>query len=532
LQFDFQIVGVASRCYIPQTEEFVDCTASKWNSDEVGLLYGISQRLLEDRDYGEVLATILDATIEGLGAERGFVLLHEDGEFRAVVARNFRTEALRKTESEFSRSIARDVLQNGRALLLGDALESQEYGNFASVQQFSLKSVLCAPLINSNEVFALIYLENRKFANHFTERKRELLDEICSLAAPRIRTALAIEESKRRAAEMQPLLGGSEGILTADAGMAAVLETIRQIAPTDLPILIQGETGTGKELIAHALYRNSARARGAFVVLNCAALPATLIESELFGSVRGAFTGAHHDRMGMVGAAHRGTLFMDEIGELPLELQTRLLRILQSGEFTRLGSVHPETVDVRFIAATNRDLGREVEEGRFRSDLYFRLSSITLKVPPLRTRPHDVHLLAEHFLGVYARRFGRQTPRLSDHAFAVLAAYSFPGNVRELEGEMARLVAISTPGAEIPVSALSDRIRGKQNSGDARKVEQGALVPMSLAEMEKQLIRTVLETTGGNRTHAASILGITREGLRTKIQRLGVIDQAGGKMDA
>lgn len=519
------------RCYIPQTEEFVEGTASKWNSDEVGILYGISQKLLEYRDYGELLATILDATIEGLGAERGFVLLHEGGEFRAVVARNFRTEALRKAESEFSRSIAKDVLQSGKALLLGDALKSEEFGSSPSVQQFSLKSVLCAPLINSHEVFALIYLENRKFVNHFTERKRELLDEICSLTAPRIRTAVAIEESKRRAAEMKSLLGSSEGILTADASMAAVLETVRQIAPTDLPVLIQGETGTGKELIAHALYRNSTRAHGAFVVLNCAALPATLIESELFGSVRGAFTGAHQDRMGMVGAAHRGTLFLDEIGELPLELQSRLLRILQSGEFTRLGSVHQEIVDVRFIAATNRDLEREVEEGRFRSDLYFRLSSITLKVPPLRTRPHDLHLLAEHFLGVYARRFGRQTPRLNDQTFAVLAAYHFPGNVRELEGEMARLVAISTPGAEIPAAALNERIRGSQNHEHAKKIEQVPLAPMSLAEMEKQLIRAVLETTGGNRTHAASILGITREGLRTKIQRLGVLDPASGNTD-
>ncbi len=500
---------------------------TKWTPEEVGLLYSVSQRLLQDHDYGELLATILDSTIEGLGAERGFVLLHEGGEFRAVVARNYRSEALRKAETEFSTSIAKDVLESGRALLLGDALHSEAYGGFPSVQNLSLKSVLCAPLADSGEVFALIYLENRKLTNHFTERKRELLDEICSLAGPRIRTAVAIQESKRRAAEMQTLLGASEGILTADPAMAAVLETIRRVAPTDLPILIEGETGTGKELIARAIYRNSARAKGAFVVLNCAALPATLIESELFGSTRGAYTGANRDRIGMVGAANRGTLFLDEIGELPLELQPRLLRILQSGEFTRLGSVQSEAVDVRFIAATNRDLQREVDEGRFRSDLYFRLSPITLKVPPLRTRPHDLHLLAEHFLTFYARRFARPAPRLSDQAFAALATYNFPGNVRELEGEMARLVAISAPGTEIPVSALNHRILGMKTSAQPKSSDDVALPPMSLAEMEKQLIRTVLQSTGGNRTHAASILGITREGLRTKIQRLGVLDQSG-----
>jgi len=495
----------------------------QWNADELQLLYSISQRLLGDRDYGDLLATILDAAIEGLGAERGFVLLHEKGTFRAVVARNYRSEALKQAEAEFSTSIAKDVLQSGRALLLGDALNSQSFSKHSSVQHLSLRSVLCAPLVNGDQVFALIYMENRKLANQFTERKRELLDEICSLAAARIRTALAVQEAKRRATELEALLGNNDGIITADSGMAAVLETVRQVAPTDLPVLIQGETGTGKELIARAVYAQSARAQGPLVVLNCAALPATLIESELFGYVRGAFTGAHRDRMGMIGAAHRGTLFLDEIGELPLELQPRLLRALQSGEFTRLGSVQTETVDIRFIAATNRDLEREVDEGRFRSDLYYRLSPITVKVPPLRARPHDVHLLAEHFLACYAHRYGREVPRFSDEAYAVLAAYHFPGNVRELEGEMARLVAVSAPGAVIAADALNERIRTSQaRQQQAEKPAEPEMKPMSLAEMEKQLVRSVLQSTGGNRSQAAAILGITREGLRAKMQRFGL----------
>jgi transcriptional regulator with GAF, ATPase, and Fis domain len=503
----------------------VDATAPKWNAEETELLYGLAQKLLQDRDYGEVLSTLLEGVIEALRAERGFILLHQDGALRAVVARNYHSEALEKAESEFSRSIARDVVQSGKAVLLGDALKSETFGGFHSVQQLSLKSVLCAPLVNSDEACALIYLENRKLANHFTERKRELLDEMCALAAPRLRTAVAVQQARQRAADLVPLLGSSEGILSADPAMATILETVRRVAPTDLAVLIQGETGTGKELIARAIYRNSARAHGAFVVLNCAALPATLIESELFGYVRGAFTGATRDRIGMVAAAHRGTLFLDELGEMPIELQPRLLRVLQSGEFTRLGSVRPETVDVRFIAASNRDLEREVEEGRFRSDLYFRLSPITLKVPPLRARPHDLHLLAEHFLGVYARRFGLEAPRLSESAYETLLRYRFPGNVRELEGEMARLVAVCPFGSEIPENALNERIRGAQ-SGEEPTGNDAILPPMPLAEMEKRLIRSVLESTGGNRTHAAAILGITREGLRTKMQRLGLSDTA------
>ncbi|MFB3916220.1 MAG: sigma 54-interacting transcriptional regulator [Terriglobales bacterium] len=497
-----------------------------WNADELSLLYGISQSLLQDREYGELLAAILDATIEGLGAERGFVLLHEAGAFRAVVARNYRSEALTQAESEFSKSIAGSVLQSGRALLLGDALHSTPFGSTESVQELALRSVLCAPLVNCNEVFALIYLENRKFTNYFTQRKRELLDEICLLAAPRIRAAVAMENAQRRATEMQTLLDNNHGILTSDAEMGAVLETLRRVAPTDLPVLVQGETGTGKELIARAIYRQSSRAHGPFVVLNCAALPASLIESELFGYMRGAFTGANRDRIGMIASAHRGTLFLDEVGELPLELQSRLLRVLQSGEFTRLGSVQTEIVDVRFIAATNRDLEREVEEGRFRSDLYYRLSPITLKIPPLRSRLHDVRLLAEHFLGVYARRYDRAAPQFSDEALSVLTTYQFPGNVRELEGEMARLVAVSEPGAVIAVEALSERIRGSHQRSRS-KLQESQIQPMPLAEMEKRLIQAVLLSTGGNRTQAAAILGITREGLRTKIQRLGVSDISG-----
>jgi transcriptional regulator with PAS, ATPase and Fis domain len=225
--------------------------------------------------------------------------------------------------------------------------------------------------------------------------------------------------------------------------------------------------------------------------------------------------------MGVFGAAHLGTLFLDEIGELPLELQPRLLRALQSGEFTRLGSVQPEVVDVRFIAATNLDLKQEVERGRFRSDLYFRISSVTVKLPPLRSRPHDLHLLAEHFLKVYARRFGRQAQRLSDEALAVLSAYEFPGNIRELEGEMARLTAVCSSGSIIPADALSDNIREikykRQPSSNGVRIP-----PMSLDEAERLLIRSVLESTGGNRSQAAEILGVTREGLRNKISRLGI----------
>jgi transcriptional regulator with GAF, ATPase, and Fis domain len=479
-------------------------------------LYGVARTLLSERDYGELLAGLLDAAIEGLGADRGFVVVRDGTRFRATVSRNFRSEALDAAEEEVSSSISAVVMEQGRALVLDDALDSERFGQNPSVRRLGLRSVLCAPLVASSEAFALIYLENRDVARRFNEHHRQVLDEICELAAPRLRSAVAVEHARRMAQDFGPAAAEADGILTADRVMATLLETVRQVASSDLAVLIQGETGTGKELVARAVYRHSARAQGAFVVLNCAAIPAALIESELFGYVRGAFTGADRDRIGLVASAHRGTLFLDEIGEMPLELQPRLLRVLQSGEFLRVGSTRPESADVRVVAATNRNLEAEVEAGRFRSDLFYRLSAVTLQVPPLRERVHDIHLLADHFLRAYGARYGREAPRLSGEGLAALAQWSFPGNVRELESEMARLVAMSPPGAMLGPEALNERIRG------ITQKETAALAPMSLAEMEKKLILTVLESTGGNRTRAAEILGISREGLRTKMQRHGL----------
>ncbi len=491
-------------------------------AEDLGLLYRVSRALLKEGEYGELLSGLLDILIEGLGADRGFVVVREAGEFRATAARNFRSEALSRAEEAVSRSIARSVMESGRAVLIGDASITEPYSKQPSIQQLSLRSVLCAPLVASDEAFALIYLENREVTNCFTEGQCDLLDEVCALAAPRLRSAVAMCQAQRRAEALEHDYGQSDGILTADPVMARVLQTVHQIATTDLPVLIEGETGTGKELIARAVYRHSARVKGPFIALNCGAIPATLIASELFGFVPGAFTGANRDRVGFIGAAHRGTLFLDEIGDLPLDLQPHLLRVLQSGEFTRLGNSRTEQVDVRFIAATNRDLESEVQAGRFRADLFFRLSAITLHLPPLRERPHDTRLLAEHFVRAAATRYGRPVPRLTEECLAALTAYSFPGNVRELESEMSRLAALATPSLPCGPDLLNERIRHPRHSKPVTSSQTTTVVPMSLHEMEKQLISSVLEHTGGNRTRAAEILGISREGLRTKLQRVQI----------
>src|SRR5271156_633096 len=249
---------------------------------QLSLLYRVSQALLKEGEYGELLAGLLDTLIEGLGADRGFVVVREGDEFRATVARNFRSEALSQAEEVVSRSIARSVMESGKAVLIGDAAITEPYSKQPSIQELSLRSVLCAPLVTSDEAFALIYLENRRETNCFTEQQRELLDEVCALAAPRLRAAVAMSAAQRRAEALEIAHSHSDGILTADPEMSRVLQTVQQIASTDLPVLIEGETGTGKELIARALYRRSARVKGPFIALNCATIPATLIGSELF----------------------------------------------------------------------------------------------------------------------------------------------------------------------------------------------------------------------------------------------------------
>jgi transcriptional regulator with GAF, ATPase, and Fis domain len=486
--------------------------------DNAIVLLEVARNLLQERDYGELLTNILDMTIQALGADRGCIVTREKGEFRATVARNFRSETLTQREQEISTTIAGMALEEGRVLMLDDARELPALRDKKSVRQLQLRSVLCAPLIVSNEAFAVIYVENRELSSQFGDRHQQLLAEICALAAPRLHTAISIESARQRARDLELAHGESDGIITADPSMSVVLETLAKIAPTELTVLIQGETGTGKELIARALYRRSARASGPFVVINCAAIPETLIESELFGCVRGAHSTADRDRVGLVNSAHRGTLFLDEIGEMPFELQSRLLRVLQSGEFNRVGSPQSERVDVRVIAATNRDLESEIEQRHFRDDLYFRLSTVTLTIPPLRERRADIVMLADHFLRSYAGKRALPAPRLSNECTQLLLDYHFPGNVRELEGEMARLVAMCPPGEEIPVGALNDRIaRRKPASNKTPEIQ-----PMSLAEMEKKLILAVLRYTSENRTHAAKVLGISREGLRTKLQKLGI----------
>ncbi|GMV05076.1 MAG: sigma-54-dependent Fis family transcriptional regulator [Gemmatimonadota bacterium] len=301
---------------------------------------------------------------------------------------------------------------------------------------------------------------------------------------------------------------GSSGPTRALHGMVA------KVSRSPLPVLISGETGTGKELVARGIHVLSGRG-GPFLAVNCAALPDHLLESELFGHERGAFTGADRAKPGLFEAAHGGTLFLDEVGELPPPLQPKLLRALEEGEIRRVGSTRPQTVDVRVVAATNRDLDEEIAAGRFREDLFWRLNGLALSIPPLRERPADVPELVEHFLQRHAAAAGRRTLSFPADAMALLTAYPWPGNVRELRAAVERAATL-TEGDVLTAEALPERIH---RGGALRAtVAEAAVRQLSMAEVERAYILEILRVTGGNKSRTAEILGLDRKTLYRKLQ--------------
>jgi Nif-specific regulatory protein len=311
------------------------------------------------------------------------------------------------------------------------------------------------------------------------------------------------------------------GVIAASEAMQRVLALVARAQDTHATVLLTGETGTGKEVMARAIHAGSARSRAPFVALNCAAFPESLLESELFGHARGAFTGADRAKQGLFVAADGGTLFLDEVGETSLPFQVKLLRALQEREVRPVGGTRTQRVDVRVIAATNRELRREVDRGAFRADLYYRLAVFPLRVPPLRERRADIAPLAKHFLALHGERENKRECTLAPDAVALLGAHAWPGNVRELENEMLRALALSEQRDEIPAARLSQRLGEHVELADALPAG-GEPLRVTLARVEALVLQRSLARHGGSKTDTARALGITREGLHKKLRRLGV----------
>ena len=351
-------------------------------------------------------------------------------------------------------------------------------------------------------------------------------EELCQTIARALALQTLEQEKKHRETEIKDYLH-FDRIIGNSPGMEAIYKRIEQISATKTNVLITGESGTGKELIARAIHDHSNRKDRPFVVVNCGGIPDTLMESEFFGHVRGSFTGAVVDKKGLFEAANHGTIFLDEIGELSPILQVKLLRAVQETSFKPVGGTTDITVDVRIISATNKQLDREVVEGRFREDLFFRLNVIPIKVPPLRERKGDVAILAQHFAKKYSRKMGRDIVKLSSYAIDFLNRYSFPGNVRELENLIERSVALSSTNIILPesltISMHKDRrwIEGVQNRRfDLNQVEQGVDLDEILSAIESAYLKKAMKVTGGDKKKAAELLNLSLRSLRYRLDKI------------
>ncbi len=311
---------------------------------------------------------------------------------------------------------------------------------------------------------------------------------------------------------------GFEGIIGDSAAIRKVIATIRLVAPSNIAVLITGESGTGKELVASAVHRHSKRVKQRYVTFNCAGQSESLLEDQLFGHVRGAYTGADRDREGVFEYADGGTLFLDEIGDMPVNMQAKLLRVLETGEVIRLGSNESRKTDVRFISATNRHLQNLVEEKKFREDLYFRIKGAVIEIPPLRERREDIPLLVNHALGKYSVQMERPIPKMSEAAMMRLVGYHWPGNVRELLNVVQRIV-VTNEGQTIDVRNVPEEIRANDQD---EQISLGGLAGVGLDKLEKEAIRQTLAMTGGNRERAAKLLGIGERTLYRKLREYGL----------
>jgi transcriptional regulator with GAF, ATPase, and Fis domain/predicted ATPase len=516
-------------------------------------LLDINRKLNSVRDTDELLRSILDAAIELTGAERGFLLLADGAE---IATRQMRgaVKADGARAVELSRSIARRVIESGEPLLSADAASDERLSTFESVRDLEIRSVLAVPLRIRDEAAGAVYLDNRLGRGLFHAGHLDLLSRLADQAALALDTArlLARIESQRadlerlnleleRTVQVQRVEIDSvkeellstrssaelryrfEEMVGASASMLRVYHLIERLAPTKLPVLVVGESGTGKELIARALHSKSDRSAGPFFTVNCAALTETLLESELFGYRKGAFTGADRDKPGYFELAHRGTLFLDEIGDMGPAMQSKLLRALQEGEVLPVGGKAPIKVDVRIVSATNRDLSAMIRDGRFREDLYYRIHVGRIDVPALRERREDIPLLIDHFLGRLADEEGQPKREVEPAALRRLAGLDWRGNVRELHAQLLR-VATFAKGTVLT-------LRDLERYGDLPALDPGSAVPTgltgaasveSLEELERKQILLALEIAGGNKTKAAELLGINRATLFRKLKRFSL----------
>jgi len=483
-----------------QPESLAALPAPERMARNLSVLLRISTGIGALRDAELLTWTLLGMVFDVIPAERGAILLMEgDG---TEIGSHVAWDRVRGPDQpvHVSQSILRRVIGE-RVSILENAAEDPESGRDAEGQ--AAQSVLCAPLVAGERALGILYLDTKNPDTRFSADDLELLSAIAGLAAMGIENARQFERLKLENQQLRAETCLTHDMVGQSARMREVYQFIQRVAPSDATVLIQGESGTGKELAARAIHKNSARKDQPFVALNCAALTETLLESELFGHEKGAFTSAIAQKKGFLEVAEGGTIFLDEVGELSPILQAKLLRVLQEREFVRVGGTRPIKINVRFLAATNRDLQKWVKEERFRADLFHRLNVISITLPALREHKEDLPVLAEHFVARYAEKCNRAVKGISEPARACLMQYEWPGNIRELENAMERAVVVGTSEWILPED-LPDML-----------VETGASVEAGPAKyheairrLKKELILNALEQAGGSITEAAKLLGV------------------------
>ncbi len=452
---------------------------------------------------------LLGMIFDVIPAERGAILLLEEDshEVRSQVAwdRVFGPEH----PVHIDGGIVRRVIEE-RISLRDSGVARQQFTNSsekheksANDQKSQQLALLCVPMLSKDKPIGLIYLESSSPTTVFTENDFQLLAAIAGLGVIGIENARKLERLGSENQRLRAAVSLTHDMVGSSARMREVYQFIERVAPSDSTVLIHGESGTGKELAACAIHKNSPRRHQPFVALNCAALTETLLESELFGHEKGAFTSAFSQKKGFLEVAEGGTIFLDEIGELSLILQAKLLRVLQEREFVRVGGTRPIKINVRFLAATNKDLQKCVREEKFRADLFHRLNVIAITIPALRDHPEDIPALAEHFSARHGRNCNRNVTGISDEALACLTQYDWPGNIRELENAMERAVVIGSSD-RISAEDLPDTILESGKGGE----NAPAKYHHAVRNLKKQLILNALDQSGGNVTEAAKILGV------------------------
>ena len=476
------------------------------------VLLQVAAALQSPRSTAELARGLLQQVLAAVPAERAAILLADRG--APEIAAAFTLDRRGSAEPfPVSRTVARRTLEEGTALLADDVILEEGLAGSDSLQAERIRSLLAAPLAHQGRTLGLLYADTREPGSSFGERDLQMLAALGSLAVGalvHVRQTEWLEEENRRLAESL-----THDMVGESPRMKEVYRLLGRAAAADSTVLLRGESGTGKELAARALHQGSPRAGRPFVAVNCATLSETLLESELFGHERGAFTGAVARQVGKAEAADGGTLFLDEVGEIPLPLQAKLLRFLQERQIERVGSPRPIQVDVRVVAATNRDLEKAIREGTFREDLYYRLNVIPFHLPPLRERREDVPLLASHFAALTSRRLGRPWVGFTPEARACLLRYDWPGNVRELANAVERALVLGEGDLirpeDLPEAVLESAAGPEVHLGHFHEVVQ---------ETKKQLIRAAVAETGGNITKAATRLGLQPTYLHRLIRNL------------